>query len=179
MKIAFIGGGMMAERSTPHPLLTLAPDASLPVRGRIPDRLVDPLPDTPTPVTTRRFVLQENMGPMQHLRSAIGSGPVMAINGEPYNPDRMDFTVKRGTVERWTISAEGMAHPFHAHGVKFRVPEPNGPEEMGWKDVVTVAGTRDLWVSVEAESRSDIPFMYHCHILEHEDAGMMGQFITK
>ena len=176
---SMMGGGMMAERSTPHPLLTLAPDASLPVRGRIPDRLVDPLPDTPTPVTTRRFVLQENMGPMQHLRSAIGSGPVMAINGEPYNPDRMDFTVKRGTVERWTISAEGMAHPFHAHGVKFRVPEPNGPEEMGWKDVVTVAGTRDLWVSVEAESRSDIPFMYHCHILEHEDAGMMGQFITK
>ena len=144
----------------------------------MPDRLVDDLPDLPEPVASRRFVLQENMGPMQHVRQLVGRGPVMAINGEPYDAGRSDFTARRGTVERWTIVSEGMAHPFHAHGVRFRVPDPRTPEETGWKDVVTVAGTRDLLVSIDAETVGGMPLMFHCHILEHEDAGMMGQFLT-
>ena len=172
-----MGGGMMGG-GEPHPLITLRADPGRRGAGRVPNRLADPLPALPEPVATRRFVLEENMGPMQHVRQLVGRGPVMAINGEPYEAGRTDFTSKRGTVERWTIVSEGMAHPFHAHGVKFRVPDPQTPEETGWKDVVTVAGTRDLLVFIDAETVNDVPLMFHCHILEHEDAGMMGQFLT-
>ena len=171
-------GGMMMGGGEPHPLITLRADPDRRGAGRVPDRLADDLPTLPEPVATRRFVLQENMGPMQHVRRIVGRGPVMAINGEPYDAGRADFTAERGTVERWTIVSEGMAHPFHAHGVRFRVPDPRTPEETGWKDVVTVAGTRDLLVAIDAETIDDVPLMFHCHILEHEDAGMMGQFLT-
>ena len=172
------GGGMMMGGGEPHPLITLRADPARRGAGRVPERLADPLPDLPEPVASRRFVLEENMGPMQHVRQLVGRNPVMAINGEPYDAGRSDFTAKRGTVESWTIVSEGMAHPFHAHGVRFRVPDPRTPEETGWKDVVTVAGTRDLLVSIDAPTVGDVPFMFHCHILEHEDAGMMGQFLT-
>ena len=171
-------GGMMMGGGATHPLLTMRADPERRGAGRVPDRLAPALPDLPEPIATRRFVLDENMGPMQHMRSLVGRGPVMTINGEPYDPGRSNFTARRGTVERWTIVSEGMAHPFHAHGVKFRIPDPRTPEETGRKDVVTVAGTRDLLVSIDAETRRGVPFMFHCHILEHEDAGMMGQFLT-
>ena len=173
-----MGGGMMMGGGEPHPLITLRADPARRGAGRVPERLADPLPAPSEPVATRRFELQENMGPMQHARRLMGRGPVMAINGEPYEAGRMDFTAKRGTIERWTIVSDSMAHPFHAHGVRFRVPDPRTPEETGWKDVVTVAGTRDLLVSIDAPTVGDVPLMFHCHILEHEDAGMMGQFLT-
>ena len=173
-----MGDGMIMGGGEPHPLITLRADPARRGAGRVPERLADAQQDLSEPVATRRFVLQENMGPMQHVRRMVGRGPVMAINGEPYSPVRSDFTAKRGTVERWTVVSEDMAHPFHAHGVKFRVPDPRTPEETGWKDVVTVAGTRDLLVAIEAPSVDGVPLMFHCHILEHEDAGMMGQFLT-
>ena len=179
-----VGGGMggmmggMMGGGEPHPLVRLAADGERRGTGRVPERLADPLPDLSAPVASRRFVLEENMGPMQLVRRLVGRGPVMTINGEPYTKERRDFTARRGTVERWTIVSEGMAHPFHAHGVKFRVPEPRSPTETGWKDVVTVSGTRDLLVAIEAPTVGDVPLMFHCHILEHEDAGMMGQFLT-
>ena len=105
-------------------------------------------------------------------------GMKMTINGKPFEPDRIDFTAGRGTLERWRVESRMMAHPFHAHGVKFRIPDPQRPEETGWKDVAVVRGTRDLLVSIDAATERDIPFMFHCHILEHEDAGMMGQFLN-
>lgn len=170
--------GMMGSDGVRHTLMSLAGNVDLPARGRVPDRLTDDPDQLPATVIERAFVLQENMGPMQHMRAMMGNGPVMAINDEPYDPDRISFTAKIGTVERWKITAEDMAHPFHAHGVKFRVPDPKRPEETDWKDVVVIDGTRDLLVAIKASSVKDVPFMFHCHILKHEDAGMMGQFLT-
>ena len=46
----------------------------------------------------------------------------------------------------------------------------------GWKDVVLVEGTAKLLVKFTKPATREHPFMYHCHILEHEDAGMMGQY---
>ncbi|WP_172794863.1 multicopper oxidase family protein [Loktanella sp. 3ANDIMAR09] len=170
--------GMMGNDGVQHTLLTLTADPDAPATGRVPERLTADLEPLSAPVAERSFVLQENMGPMQHVRGMMGRGPTMAINDEPYDPDRISFTARIGTVERWTITAEDMAHPFHAHGVKFLIPDPQRPEETGWKDVVAIDGTRDLLVAIEAPTTGDVPFMFHCHILEHEDAGMMGQFLT-
>jgi FtsP/CotA-like multicopper oxidase with cupredoxin domain len=85
-----------------------------------------------------------------------------------------------GETELWRITAEMMAHPFHVHGTSFQVVSRNGSAVdaavEGWKDVVLVSGTAEILVRFDQLADASAPFMYHCHILEHEDAGMMGQF---
>jgi FtsP/CotA-like multicopper oxidase with cupredoxin domain len=68
-------------------------------------------------------------------------------------------------------------HPFHVHGVQFRILErdgqPSPDNERGWKDTVAVAPGEK--VKIEMTFTETGTFMYHCHILEHEENGMMGQ----
>lgn len=72
-----------------------------------------------------------------------------------------------------------MAHPFHVHGASFRILSKNGrspgQHEAGWKDVVLVDEHAELLVRFDNAAPQSMPFMYHCHVLEHEDHGMMGQ----
>jgi FtsP/CotA-like multicopper oxidase with cupredoxin domain len=119
----------------------------------------------------------------------VGGGPEaigtrmndFAINGRPHDMRRIDFEVPLGTTERWIVTGGGgVEHPFHVHGVHFRVMRIGGipprAEESGWKDTVGLAGETELLVRFDHRAGADAPYMYHCHILEHEDAGMMGQF---
>ena len=73
-----------------------------------------------------------------------------------------------------------LMHPFHVHGASFQVVKMNGrevdPKRIGLKDVVHVDGATEILVRFDKRAEKETPFMYHCHILEHEDAGMMGQF---
>ncbi|MEQ6390249.1 multicopper oxidase domain-containing protein [Bacillaceae bacterium S4-13-58] len=103
--------------------------------------------------------------------------------------ERIDEYVDLNSTEIWEItnSTSGMgrmgrmrnvAHPFHAHGTQFQILERNGEtpplNERGWKDTFLVyPGDK---VKVIAQFKYPGMFMYHCHILEHEDSGMMGQF---
>jgi FtsP/CotA-like multicopper oxidase with cupredoxin domain len=70
-----------------------------------------------------------------------------------------------------------MDHPFHLHGFFFQVQEKNGAvvplESAGNKDTIIVPGKSTL----KLLSRFDEPgmWMYHCHILEHAEGGMMGE----
>nr|WP_084213441.1 multicopper oxidase domain-containing protein [Thermicanus aegyptius] len=144
----------------------------------IPERLTTiPKPDPSTAQRTRKFVFQ-------------GMGSMVNINGKQMDPARIDEEVPLNATEIWEISNAGMgmmggmmgvAHPFHAHGVQFQVLERNGempPEnERGWKDTILVQPGET--VKAIATFQYEGIFMYHCHILEHEDAGMMGQFIVK
>ena len=127
-------------------------------------------------IRTRRFSLDMGMGQM--MMGARGGG--FAINGRPFDMGRIDFEVPLGSVERWIVASTMVAHPFHVHGVQFQVVSENGapprPENTGWKDTVLVPGETELLVRFDQPASRDRPFMYHCHILEHEDAGMMGQF---
>lgn len=113
--------------------------------------------------------------------AALGEAdPVFGINGAPFDMARIDFDVALGTTERWIVGGEMMGHPFHVHGARFRVlrdkdGEPR-PENRGWKDTVFVDGELELLVEFSAAAPSTAPFMFHCHVLEHEDRGMMGQY---
>ena len=77
-----------------------------------------------------------------------------------------------------------MPHPFHIHDVQFLILTRNGSappkNERGWKDVVLVNASETVRIIAQFSEYADpdIPYMYHCHILEHEDAGMMGQFVV-
>ena len=105
---------------------------------------------------------------------------MMGINGRSFSMNRVDVTAKLGTSEIWEVTSTMMAHPFHIHGVSFRILSNNGrkpsAEQSGWKDVVLVQERAEILVRFDHPAASKMPFMYHCHILEHEDHGMMGQF---
>ncbi|WP_404333161.1 multicopper oxidase family protein [Mesobacillus maritimus] len=144
----------------------------------IPEKLTDIQKiDPSSAVRTREFVMQ-------------GMGPNVNINGKQMAMDRIDEHLNVHDTEIWEISNEnsgmggmmgGMAHPFHAHGVQFQILDRNGnpppANETGWKDTILIYP--DETVRVIATFNHKGIFMYHCHILEHEDAGMMGQFEVK
>ncbi|MCQ4212420.1 multicopper oxidase family protein [Streptomyces longispororuber] len=110
------------------------------------------------------------------------------INGRPMDMNRVDDTVTRGTTELWTVRNDnGMPHNFHVHDVQFRVVEVNGktppPALRGRKDTVFLPSGTELKLALRFDggpefADPDVPFMYHCHLLTHEDGGMMGQFVV-
>jgi FtsP/CotA-like multicopper oxidase with cupredoxin domain len=148
-------------------------------------------PDVKSAVARRTFQLDPMMGMGMMgmmgmgMRGGRGEGSrpahMMGINGRSFAMDRIDVAAKLGTAEIWEVSAGGMPmlHPFHIHGVRFRILSKAGrtptARESGWKDVVLVEEHAEILVNFDNPAPSSMPFMYHCHILEHEDHGMMGQ----
>ncbi len=145
--------------------------------------------------TTRQFELEMGMmgrggmgGMMGGMMNRMGGGNrdgMFRINGKSMDIKRIDFQVKSNSTEIWEIgNASPMAHPFHVHNVQFRILDRNGkrphPSESGLKDVVLVHGNEKVRIIMKFPEYSDanVPYMYHCHILEHEDQGMMGQFVV-
>ena len=106
---------------------------------------------------------------------------LIGINGKAHDLGRIDVETRLGTTEVWEIVSIGMAHPFHIHGASFRILSIEGkppPAHLAaWKDVVLVEDKAELFVAFNQPATREHPFMYHCHILEHEDAGLMGQYI--
>ncbi|MET7772772.1 multicopper oxidase domain-containing protein [Nocardia sp. NPDC005366] len=107
------------------------------------------------------------------------------INGRPMDMDRIDFSVTRGTAETWVVrNADGMPHNFHVHDVRFRAltvnDAPPPPELAGPKDTIFVPPntTVRLAMSFDGPADPNAPYMYHCHLLWHEDQAMMGQFVV-
>ncbi len=118
------------------------------------------------------------------------------INGRSFRMDEIAFDVKRGAVEIWSISnpVQGMPHPMHIHGFSFQVLErSNSPPQisasarhgmgrtvtdLGWKDTVLVWPGETVRIAIDFAH--DFPgsqtYVFHCHNLEHEDAGMMIKF---
>lgn len=145
---------------------------------QIPERLVErPRPDASRVKTRRRFVLSMGMGGM--MGGGTGEGSSMFINGRAFDMNRIDEKVRLGDTEIWEVSGEMMSHPFHIHGVQFEVLSRNGGKpavrDSGARDTVLVREPVELLVRFDQPAEK-VPFMYHCHILEHEDSGMMGQF---
>ena len=119
--------------------------------------------------------------PTKHI-TLEGMTSNFLINGQTYNMDRIDFKQKQGETEIWEIeniiSDEGaMAHPFHVHGTQFTIVSIDGevPDEslQGYKDTVTIQPNQKIRIAISFPHKGI--YMFHCHILEHEDAGMMGQ----
>lgn len=102
------------------------------------------------------------------------------VNGKRFEMKRVDFTSRINEVELWEIANESdMDHPFHIHGVQFQVIEREVagkviPEPLlAWRDMVNTKSGET--VRIKLVQRHKGLRMFHCHILEHENAGMMGQ----
>jgi len=148
--------------ATANPVTVLP--ASLTSIGRLPEDQA---------VRTRPFELEMGF-----------SGP-MKINGQSMDLDRIDETIEVNDTEIWEIiNKSEMPHPFHVHDIQFliltRDGSPPPDNEAGWKDTVLVMPGKTVRIIARFSDFVDPvnPYMFHCHILEHEDAGMMGQFVV-
>ena len=113
------------------------------------------------------------------------TGPFQ-FNGQSFDMNVINQTVQLGDTEIWEIFNMSMvAHPFHIHDVQFYILDRDGfapPEnESGRKDVVLVKQMETVRFIAKFEDFADdeLPYMYHCHMLQHEDDGLMGQFIVE
>jgi FtsP/CotA-like multicopper oxidase with cupredoxin domain len=108
-----------------------------------------------------------------------------AINGRPMDMGRIDEVVTVDATEIWSVTnADPQPHNFHVHNVQFQVLDIDGreppPDLAGWKDTVYVAPRSTVRLIMRFEDYTDAqwPYMYHCHLLWHEDIGIMGQFLV-
>jgi FtsP/CotA-like multicopper oxidase with cupredoxin domain len=149
-----------------HPLMTIVVPSTpsavpLPARLSYLDRL-DPsiAQDSPS------FVLSD--GTMM--------GSAFLINGRSFDPNREDTVARVGSVAVWQVRNQGMMeHPFHLHTYPFQVIERDGVPEalLAWRDVVNVSPGETVRFVVRYSDLTGRT-VYHCHIPEHEDQGMMG-----
>jgi FtsP/CotA-like multicopper oxidase with cupredoxin domain len=148
---------------------------------RRPDRLVDIdwLPES-SAVKTRRFTMETMTGGMGMMRR----GRQLTINGRNMDMGHINERVKLGDTEIWEIVNRStmmmrLPHSMHLHDVQFQILDRNGrkphPAEQGRKDTVHLNSGDAVRVIARFEDYTGI-YMYHCHLLEHEDNGMMGQF---
>lgn len=122
------------------------------------------------PLTGRReLVFSMGMG------MGMGSGMMsFTINGKPFDPDRVDALVQAGAIEEWTLTnTSPMDHPIHLHVWPMQLLTPSTDDAPLWQDVVNVPALSSVLVRIAFEGFTGTT-VYHCHILDHEDLGMMG-----
>ncbi|HEX8515613.1 MAG TPA: multicopper oxidase domain-containing protein [Bacteroidia bacterium] len=107
------------------------------------------------------------------------------MNDTPFDMDSINIVTYLNDVEIWTLTNSTMvAHPFHIHDIEFYVLDINGtpppPEYQGLKDVILVKPNDTVRFITQFTTFSDpvVPYMFHCHLLHHEDDGMMGTFLV-
>jgi blue copper oxidase len=135
-------------------------------------------------VTVPEIHVGEN--PTTRIFTLESTGIHGTINGKEFDMNRIDEVVPRQETELWVIRNTDRArhtpgHPFHVHGTQFQIVSRDGapppPEERGLKDTIFVANGEEVVIKIQFHH--DGLFMYHCHMLEHEEHGMMGQFLVE
>ena len=99
------------------------------------------------------------------------------FNGKMYDPARIDADVPLGATEDWTFqNRSGQDHPIHLHDVNFHVVSggPAGGPGSEWKETVNVPAWSSVTVRAQFADFTGV-YMFHCHILEHEDHMLMAQ----
>jgi FtsP/CotA-like multicopper oxidase with cupredoxin domain len=103
-------------------------------------------------------------------------GAAFGFDGRAFDHSRTDQQVRTGTVEEWTIrNPSPMDHPFHLHVWPVQVIQQHGQAvaEPTWRDVVNVPAGSQVTVRIAFDTFPGRT-VYHCHILDHEDLGMMA-----
>lgn len=120
-------------------------------------------------------------GPIEPMRT-VRLGARMTFHGHDWlinnETHHHDAPVKVGELQVWEIVNEtGMDHPFHLHGFFFQVVAINGASVVptAWEDTVNIVAKERVTIAFRPDDRPG-KWMYHCHILEHHAAGMMGHF---
>lgn len=112
-------------------------------------------------------------------------GSAFTFDNNTYGHTKINQTVKLNAVEKWTITNNNVfSHSVHIHDIQFKIISRSSgavaPYESGWKDTVYVPVGESVSVIAKYDdfASETNAFMYHCHFLNHEDGGMMGQFLV-
>lgn len=137
-----------------------------------------PLPAATIPAKLRTIVPLDTTRATAVRTIVFGQG---IINGHTMDMARVDVSTHVGATEIWDIAnIVGMDHPFHLHGFQFQVIDRDGVPEpyRAWKDMLNIPRHSTARIIVRYD---DYPgkWMFHCHILDHEDHGMMGVLEVK
>ncbi len=150
----------------------------------IPAALIPFTPINPLSATNYRTIVMDTIRLLPIDPPNRAEGP-FGLNNKTFDIDSINETVYLNTTEIWTLKNQTLvAHPFHIHDVEFNIIEKGGlpptASERGWKDVVLVLpGDSVKFITQFADFADDmVPYMYHCHLLHHEDDGMMGSFLV-
>ena len=144
----------------------------------IPETLVDVLsiPEITADINRKLIFTPELMGPNQLNGDFL-------INGLYFDKDVINFSIPLNNTEIWSISNQSaIAHPFHIHDIQFYVLDRNGAPppvtEQGRKDVILISPMETVRIITQFTdfANDSVPYMLHCHMLTHEDKGMMLQF---
>ena len=149
---------------------------------------------TATPITKLPETLTRNQFPTEaavsqrrtvHINRVGQGDKEFAFDKKYFDMHAINQVVKLGAVEAWTVTNDRtFGHTFHIHDVQFKiVKRSDGPVadyEQGWKDSVYVPRSASVtFIAKFDDFASDtVPFMYHCHMANHEDGGLMGQFLV-
>jgi FtsP/CotA-like multicopper oxidase with cupredoxin domain len=139
-----------------------------------------PSPAVPSTLSTEPRV----EAPVGARERELNLGGQQSINGNLMDPGRVDQVVTAGAREIWTVHGGGAPHSLHIHDVAFRILSLDGAPPPAWlagrKDTVYLppGSTARLAVEFGTDTDEKTPYMYHCHMLRHEDNGMMGQFVV-
>lgn len=138
----------------------------------------------PATLAHNRFPTKEEATKSRTIKVTEGH-PFFTLDGKSFDMHVIDQAVKLGATETWTITNNNIfGHSFHIHDVQFRIlSRSNGAVadfEQGWKDTVYLPRNQSVTLVARFDDfASDTdPFMYHCHMANHEDGGMMGQFLV-
>lgn len=134
------------------------------------------------PPLARPLPLPEQLAAFPELRAEEAATrrritmAMFLLNGQPFNPNRIDIAGQLGDLELWEVENVGtMDHPFHIHTWYFQVLSRNGKSEArrAWYDTVNLRPGDRLELLVPLRSYVG-KTVYHCHVAEHGDKGMMG-----
>lgn len=151
----------------------------------IPSSLVPYTPYQEADATTFRTLILDTITEFASITPNLAAGP-FGIDYELFDMNVVNIEVALNATEVWTlINKTHIAHPFHIHDIQFNILRKSGviPQiyEQGWKDVVLVPPHDSISFITKFITFSDntVPYMYHCHLLHHEDDGMMGSFLVR
>jgi len=138
----------------------------------------EPVAPVSIPATLRHIPVLDTTKATAHHEITLSQG---LINGKTMDMSRVDVHAPLNAIEIWQIeNVVGMDHPFHLHGFQFQVLDRNGVPEKDrrWKDTVNVPKHETVRFIVKYDDNPGL-WMFHCHILDHEDHGMMGVLQVK
>ncbi|MDB6059446.1 MAG: bilirubin oxidase [Verrucomicrobiales bacterium] len=154
------------------------------------NQTANPVLTRPVVLTTNTFWTTNDVVRSRTIRISSPPGGVFTFDGTAFNASVINQTINLNAVEKWTITNNSVfSHAFHIHDIQFNIISRTGgsgavngipPWEQGWKDTVYVQQNSAVTFITKFDHFASAynPFMYHCHMVNHEDEGTMAQFLV-
>ena len=156
------------------------------------NQTANPILARPAVLTTNTYWTVNDVTKSRTITLTGGQPPagVFVFNSTAFSLNLINQTVNLNEVEKWTITNSSIfSHAFHIHDIQFNLVSRTGganvlngiqPYEQGWKDTVYIQQNSSVTFITKFDSFASPynPFMYHCHMIDHEDEGTMAQFVV-